>query len=136
MVLYTWVSGNDVHAEQQLIATLKQKIPPPQGEIVFVQTKTGDPDKLTLQIHREMQFADAVFYDEQVNVYLLEYIRRDAEKYPQSINSTILVNFQHALELAEQGKKVIYLLAGHTELPTNSALSLSNVGKKHLCCAD
>jgi len=130
------LEGDHFQAEQQLITSLKNEVPPPLGEIVFVHTKTGNPDKLTLQIHREMQFADAVFYDENVNSDLLEYIRRDADKYPQSICSTIMVNFQHALDLSERGQKVIYLLAGSTQLPENSALFLSTVRKKQLVCAD
>jgi uroporphyrin-III C-methyltransferase/precorrin-2 dehydrogenase/sirohydrochlorin ferrochelatase len=130
------LQGNVVKAEQQLIASIKEEISPPQGEIIFIHTKTGEPDKLTLQAHREMQFADAVFYDDDVNIDFIEYIRRDAEKYPQAIAASILINFQHALELAEQGQKVIYLLAGHNELPNNSALSMSNISSKQIVCAD
>jgi uroporphyrin-III C-methyltransferase/precorrin-2 dehydrogenase/sirohydrochlorin ferrochelatase len=126
------LQGNIPEAEQQLIASIKKEITPPVGEIVFVHTLDGNPDKLTLQTHREMQFAEAVFYDDDVNIDLIEYIRRDAEKYPQSITSSILINFQHALELAENGQKVIYLLAGHTQLPENSALSSSSILKKEL----
>jgi siroheme synthase-like protein len=126
------LQGNTLHAEQQLISTIKKEISPPQGEIVFIYTLDGDPDKLTLQSHREMQFADAVFYDDEVNIDLIEYIRRDANKFPQEILSTVLINFQHAIELAEQGQKVIYLLAGHHELPKNSALSQCSINKKHL----
>jgi len=77
-----------------------------------------------------MQFADAVFYDDEVNLSLIEYVRRDADKYPQSIASSMLINYQHALELAEKGQKVIYLLAGHTPLPENSALTNSSINKK------
>jgi len=126
------LSGNSQQAEQQLIASLKEEVPPPQGEITFIHTLDGDPDKLTLAAHREMQFADAVFYDEQVNENLIEYIRRDADKFPQSVPSSMLINFQHALELAETGNKIIYLLAGHQALPHNSALSLSKVTYKEL----
>jgi uroporphyrin-III C-methyltransferase/precorrin-2 dehydrogenase/sirohydrochlorin ferrochelatase len=126
------LQGNVQEAEQQLITSIKKEIAPPVGEIDFVHTLDGDPDKLTLQTHREMQFAEAVFYDDDVNIDLIEYIRRDAEKYPQSITSTILINFQHAIELAENGQKVIYLLAGHTALPDNSALAASNIPTKQL----
>jgi siroheme synthase-like protein len=126
------LQGNTQDAEQQLIASIKEEIAPPVGEIVFVHTLDGNPDKLTLQTHREMQFADAVFYDDDVNIDLIEYVRRDSEKYPQSITSSILINFQHALELAEKGQKVIYLLAGQTPLPENSALSSSHILKKQL----
>jgi uroporphyrin-III C-methyltransferase/precorrin-2 dehydrogenase/sirohydrochlorin ferrochelatase len=126
------LQGNIQEAEQQLITSIKKEIAPPVGEIVFVHTLDGDPDKLTLQTHREMQFAEAVFYDDDVNIDLIEYIRRDAEKYPQSITSTILINFQHAIELAKNGQKVIYLLAGHIALPDNSALAASNIPTKQL----
>ncbi|NQY63309.1 MAG: hypothetical protein HRT38_06175 [Alteromonadaceae bacterium] len=124
------LSGNTTQAEQQLIHSLKVKISPPEGEIVFIHTQDGNPDHLTLHAHREMQFADAVFYDNDVNSELIEYIRRDADKYPQKTLSTIMVNYQHAIELAEKGQKVIYLLAGCTFLPQNASLSNSEINKK------
>ncbi len=120
-------NGQQQQAEQQLIASLKEQVPPPSGEIIFIHTKTGNPDDLTLNAHRALQFTDAVFYDEAVNIELIEYVRRDADKYPQSISSTILLNYQHAIELAEQGQRVIYLLAGNNELPQNSALAMSDI---------
>jgi uroporphyrin-III C-methyltransferase/precorrin-2 dehydrogenase/sirohydrochlorin ferrochelatase len=126
------LAGNTAKAEQQLIASIKEKIDPPVGDIVFIHTHDGNPDHLTLQAHREMQFADAVFYDEKVNYALIEYIRRDADKYPQSMASSILINYQHAIDLAESGQKVIYLLAGNPILPENVALSMSDITKKHL----
>ncbi len=126
------LQGDTLQAEQQLINSIKNEISPPQGEIVFIHTLDGNPEKLTLQAHREMQFADSVFYDDEVNIELIEYIRRDANKFPQEVPSTVLINFQHAIELAEQGQKIIYLLAGHYELPKNSALSQCAINKKHL----
>jgi len=121
------LDGNQQQAEQQLIASIKQEIAPPCGEIIFIHTKDGNPDNLTLSAHRAMQFADAVFYDDEVNVELIEYVRRDAEKFAQAISSGILINYQHALELAMQGQKVIYLLAGNEALPQNAALQTSNI---------
>ena len=126
------LDGQTTTAEQQLIASLQEKTSLPSGEIVFIHTLEGNPDHLTLKAHREMQFADAVFYDQEVNIDLIEYIRRDANKYPQDVPSSILLNIQHALELAEQGEKVIYLLAGNIDIPNNSMLNQSNVLKKHL----
>jgi uroporphyrin-III C-methyltransferase/precorrin-2 dehydrogenase/sirohydrochlorin ferrochelatase len=117
-------------AEQLLIMSLKEKIAPPQGEIIFIQTREGNPDNLTLNAHRALQFADAVFYDGEVNVDLIEYVRRDAEKYPQSISSTIMLNYQHVLELAQKGQQVIYLLSGNEELPSNAALISSGINTK------
>ncbi|GAA5141558.1 NAD(P)-dependent oxidoreductase [Thalassotalea piscium] len=126
------LSGNIEPAEKLLINSLKNSVAPPKGEIVFIHTLSGEPDKLTLAAHREMQFADAVIYDEAVNEQLIEYIRRDADKFPQSIPSTILINYQHAIELAENGKKVIYLLAGNNPLPANVALSQSAISTQQL----
>jgi uroporphyrin-III C-methyltransferase/precorrin-2 dehydrogenase/sirohydrochlorin ferrochelatase len=121
------LDGKTKLAEQQLIASLKDQIAPPAGEIIFIQTKDGNPDNLTLSAHRALQFTDAVFYDQAVNVELIEYVRRDAEKYPQDISSKIMLNYQHALELAKQGQQVIYLLAGEDELPANAALVDSDI---------
>lgn len=130
------LSGNSQNAEQQLIQSLKEEIKAPEGEIVFVHSQGGDPDFLTLSAHREMQFADAVFYDDDVNAQLIEYVRRDADKYPQSIPASTLVNFQHAIELAQAGQKVIYLLAGKQTLPANAALTASGILTKHLYSAE
>lgn len=124
------LDGKQQEAEQQLIASLKEQIAPPNGEIIFIQTLEGNPDNLTLNAHRALQFADAVFYDSEVNIELIEYVRRDAEKYPQSISSTILLNYQHALELAQKGQQVIYLLSGNEELPSNAALVSSAISTK------
>jgi len=126
------LDGKQQQAEQQLIASIKQEIAPPSGEIVFIHSKDGNPDNLTLSAHRAMQFADAVFYDDDVNAELIEYVRRDAEKFPQEITSSILINFQHAIELANQGQKIIYLLAGHEALPENQALLTSNITTKEI----
>lgn len=124
------LAGDQHYAEQQLFKSLKQEVMAPVGEIIFIHSKDGNPDNLTLSAHRALQFADAVFYDETVNIELIEYVRRDAEKYPQSVNSSILINYQHALELAEQGQQVIYLLDGNEELPQNSALNESLVSTR------
>ncbi|PKG83182.1 hypothetical protein CXF85_11655 [Colwellia sp. 75C3] len=124
------LDGKQQEAEQQLIASLKEKIAPAQGEIIFIQTLEGNPDNLTLNAHRALQFTDAVFYDGNVNIELIEYVRRDAEKYPQSVNSTIMLNYQHALELAQKGQQVIYLLAGNEELPSNEALITSGISTR------
>ncbi|AAZ24923.1 NAD(P)-dependent oxidoreductase [Colwellia psychrerythraea] len=121
------LDGKHQEAEQLLIVSLKEKIAPPQGEIIFIQTLEGNPDNLTLKAHRALQFADAVFYDDDVNIELIEYVRRDAEKYPQSVSSTLMLNYQHALELAQEGQQVIYLLSGNEELPSNAALISSGI---------
>ena len=126
------LTGNTTSAEQQFIVSLKEGVEPPGGEIIFIHSKDGSPDNLTLNAHRELQFADAVFYDDQVNFGLIEYVRRDADKYPQEIASSISINYQQAIELAEQGQKVIYFLAGYNPLPENEALSQSQVIKKYI----
>jgi len=124
------LDGKQQEAEQLLIMSLKEKIAPPQGEIIFIQTLKGNPDNLTLNAHRALQFADAVFYDGEVNIELIEYVRRDAEKYPQSVSSTLMLNYQHALELAQKGQQVTYLLSGNEELPSNEALIASGISTK------
>jgi len=126
------LSGEQVIAEQELIASLSEPKHASVGEIVFIHTLDGNPDKLTLEAHREMQLAEAVFYDDAVNTDFIEYIRRDADKFPQEISADIMINIQHALELAESGKHVIYLLAGHQAIPHNSALTASLVRTKEL----
>lgn len=130
------LDGKQKQAEQQLIASIKQEIAPPSGEIIFIQSKDGNPDNLTLNAHRAMQFADAVFYDDDVNKALIEYVRRDAEKFPQVITANILINYQHAIELAKQGQKVIYLLAGNEALPQNLALLESGIITQTYICGD
>ncbi len=128
------LNGNVTQAEKQLFANLKQEILPPSGSITFIHTMTGNPDHLTLAAHKALQFADAVFYDQEVNTELLEYVRRDAEKYPQAVASSIAVNYQHAIELAEKGNQIIYFLDGYEPLPSNQALSDSLVYKQTLVC--
>lgn len=128
------LNGRITEAEKQLFTALKEEVPPAKGGITFIHTMTGNPDHLTLAAHKALQFADAVFYDQQVNVELLEYVRRDAEKFPQTITSNISVNYQHAIELAESGKKVIYFLDGYEPLPSNQALTQSPVSKQTLVC--
>jgi uroporphyrin-III C-methyltransferase/precorrin-2 dehydrogenase/sirohydrochlorin ferrochelatase len=124
------LDGKQQEAEQQLFASLNEQVELPLGEIVFIKTKSGNPDNLTLNAHRAMQFADAVFYDDDVNINLIEYIRRDADKFPQAISSRILINYQHALELAGKGQKIIYLLSGEDDLPQNSALNNSVINTR------
>lgn len=128
------LAGDSKNAEQQLIANLNDKITAPNGEIVFIHTQGGDPDNLTLKAHRQLQFTDAVFYDQDVNTALIEYVRRDADKFPQSISSEITINFQHAIELAQKGQKVIYLLAGYTPIQPNAALDMSGIIKQEIVC--
>jgi len=130
------LNGKQQQAEQQLIASIKQEIAPPCGEIVFINSKDGNPDNITLSAHRTMQFADAVFYDDDVNPELIEYVRRDAEKFPQSVKSSILINYQHAIELAKQGQKVLYLLAGNEALPANAALNSSGINTQSFTFGD
>ncbi len=130
------LEGKQQQAEQQLIASIKQEITPPCGEIIFIYTKDGNPDNLTLSAHRAMQFADAVFYDDNINIELIEYIRRDAEKFPQVISSDILINYQQVIELAKQGQKIIYLLAGIEASPQNEALINSAIVTHVLVCGD
>ena len=130
------LNGHSQSAELAFISKLKENKAEMLGSITFIHTKEGNPDNLTLKAHRALQFADAAFYDEEVNPEFIEYVRRDAEKFYQEIPSTTIINFQHALELAEDGQKVIYLLAGHHELPRNLAYQSSEVNKIELINGD
>ena len=121
------LDGKQQQAEQQLLASIKEEIAPPSGEIIFIHTQDGNPDNLTLSAHRAMQFADAVFYDDNVNTELIEYVRRDAEKFPQTILSDVSLNYQDAIELANKGQRVLYLLAGNEVLPKSDVLQISNI---------
>lgn len=124
-------------AELTFISRLKDsKMSSAAGSITFIHTKEGNPDHLTLKAHRALQFADAAFYDENVNPDFIEYVRRDADKFPQDIPSTTIINYQHALELAEAGQKVIYLLSGYQELPKNLAYQSSDITKVELVNGD
>ncbi|QOL26163.1 siroheme synthase [Thalassotalea sp. LPB0316] len=126
------LNGQSQSAELAFITKLKENQADNTGSITFIHTKEGNPDNLTLKAHRTLQFADAVFYDETVNPEFIEYVRRDAEKFYQAIPSSTIINFQHALELAEAGQKVIYLLSGHQQLPRNLAYQSSDINKLEL----
>jgi uroporphyrin-III C-methyltransferase/precorrin-2 dehydrogenase/sirohydrochlorin ferrochelatase len=41
-----------------------------------------------------------------------------------------MLNYQHALELAQKGLQVIYLLSGNEELPSNAALITSGISTR------
>ena len=55
------LAGRVTEAEQQLFTSLKSEVPPQQGSITFVHTMTGNPDNMTLAIHKACQFADCCF---------------------------------------------------------------------------
>jgi len=112
----TLLQGDDTSAAQQLTSALTKKMTPTPGELIFIYTANGDPDNLTLNAYRDMQVADAVFFETNINQQLLEYVRRDADKHPQ-INSSHTEHVQSASKLAMQGFKVLYLLNGHPATP-------------------
>ena len=109
------LDGNIKKAENDFNALLDEGVSPSSGKLSFLHTFTGEADNLTLKAHRCLQFADTVYYSDEVNITLLEYVRRDAEKFPY-VKLQLSQTIDTALEEAKQGKKVIFLLSDTLDL--------------------
>lgn len=88
-----------------------------KGEVYLVGAGPGDPDLLTFRALRLLQKADVIFYDRLVTDEVLDFARRDAERFyvgkqrsnhcvPQSEINKLLI------ENASKGKTVVRLKGG------------------------
>ncbi len=112
-------AGRDEAADEALKDNLAsgQDANTTPGEVYLVGAGPGDPDLLTFRALRLLQKADVVFYDRLITEEILDFARRDAERYyvgkqrdnhcvPQSEINSLLI------EHASQGKTVVRLKGG------------------------
>jgi uroporphyrin-III C-methyltransferase/precorrin-2 dehydrogenase/sirohydrochlorin ferrochelatase len=112
-------AGREQSAEDMLHDRLKSDTPSLSvvGEVYLVGAGPGDPDLLTFRALRILQKADVIFYDRLVTTEILDFARRDAERYyvgkqrdnhcvPQSEINSLLVQY------ANEGKTVVRLKGG------------------------
>jgi uroporphyrin-III C-methyltransferase/precorrin-2 dehydrogenase/sirohydrochlorin ferrochelatase len=103
------LNKNEVLAQQILEQALDSEQQVTKCKLTIVHVGDGNPDNLTLAAHREMQTADAVIYTKTLNPDLIEYIRRDAEKYPEDNRAEV---GNRARTLDKVSGHIICLLAG------------------------
>lgn len=115
------LNGEAEVAEQEFKKQLVDGVSSSAGKLSFVHTSSGNPDDLTLKAHRCFQFAETVFYQKNINLNLLEYIRRDAEKFDYT-GQTLIEGIDIALKQAENGVKVVFLLEGTEDI--NAVLAI------------
>lgn len=111
-------SGREQAADEMLEESLRKgDTQVEHGEVYLVGAGPGDPDLLTFRALRVLQKADIIFYDRLISREILNFARRDAEKFyvgkqrsnhcvPQSEINELLVNY------AKQGQTVVRLKGG------------------------
>jgi uroporphyrin-III C-methyltransferase/precorrin-2 dehydrogenase/sirohydrochlorin ferrochelatase len=85
--------------------------------VAFVGAGPGAKDLMTLRGVQRLQEADIIFYDQTVDIQILELARRDAARvnldqtsdWPKQKNAGLLI------AAARQGKRVVRLSGGNTE---------------------
>jgi len=110
-------AGNDLKAEQLLLAALEGEHEHNSGEVYLIGAGPGAADLLTFRALRLMQQADVVVYDHLVSPDIIELARRDSEKIyvgKQRQNHTLPQESINQLlaDLAKAGKRVARLKGG------------------------
>ncbi|MDT8450243.1 MAG: siroheme synthase CysG [Wenzhouxiangellaceae bacterium] len=87
------------------------------GTVALVGAGPGDPELLTVKALRLIQQADAIVHDALIDRRVLDYARRDAERFDVGKRGGRCSTSQHnihalLLELARAGKRVVRLKGG------------------------
>lgn len=107
------VAGDKELAEQTFDAALANWQQAKNGSITVIDVGDGNPDNLTLAAHRQLQFADCVYFDTSLNMQLIDYVRRDADKVE---TDSRLASFEAALSdfaKQRQSEQIIILTKGN-----------------------
>jgi len=113
------LAGDEARARAAMVALVNRagRERGTSGMVYLVGAGSGDPELLTLRAHRLLGEADAIVYDRLVDPRVLERARRDARRihvgkakgrHGLSQDGAIAL----LVELARQGKRVVWLKAG------------------------
>jgi uroporphyrin-III C-methyltransferase/precorrin-2 dehydrogenase/sirohydrochlorin ferrochelatase len=120
------VTGDVEGYAHELTIALKDEAAPSLGRVSIVGAGPGDPELLTLKAQRKLLEADAIVYDRNVPLNILELARRDAERFTvnttQSDISTLLAR------QALAGKHVVFLVLGDVDHSSEEVAVLEQHG--------
>ncbi|MBS0221678.1 MAG: hypothetical protein JSR91_13145 [Proteobacteria bacterium] len=119
------LAGDEIGARRELIRLLDgtRNEAAAVGKVHLVDAGAGDPDLLTLKVHRLLQQADVIAYDEGVSARILAAARRDAERLfiVQRLGIPRLAEAEidrRLAGLARSGKTVVCLKGGGSPVGT------------------
>ncbi|MEM6374864.1 MAG: NAD(P)-dependent oxidoreductase [Pseudomonadota bacterium] len=78
-----WDRGAETHAVGEIKAAIAECFPSnacDKGALTVIDSSSGDPDLQTLRAVQRLQEADIIFFDNLMDVRILELARRDAER--------------------------------------------------------